>query len=116
MKLKNYDDEEKQLYYDIGICSLKEYNEYVVQQEEYLSFKELLYISKFLIEFVKNFANNEIYHSDIKPENLVMVRKQDDKILIKVIDFGVASSNYEYVNGYTYNFFHSNKRKYYNYG
>jgi serine/threonine protein kinase len=46
-----------------------------------------------------------IYHSDIKPGNIVLMKKLDSNgdiyFDIKLIDFGEASLKYEEIYGYT---------------
>jgi serine/threonine protein kinase len=59
---------------------------------------------------------NGFYHSDLKPDNIVIVRENDGSKNIRVIDFGIATSDFLTIIGSTELFFHSSKRKYINQG
>lgn len=59
------------------------------------------YMLKFLIEFVIKLDEYQVYHSDIKNQNLVCVFDWRDRVLLKVIDLGGCSLDYVKISSYT---------------
>lgn len=66
MLLNRADDVTYSLYYNLGLCSLKEFNEYRYKNKIRWAKKELLYIFKRLVEFVLFMYNKNYYHGDLK--------------------------------------------------
>lgn len=47
------------------------------------------------------FHEFEVYHSDIKNANVVVVFDYLNRLVAKIIDLGVASMNFAVIEGYT---------------
>ena len=61
----------------------------------------LWYMLKVLIEFVLKIAEHEVYHSDLKNPNIVVIMDWQGNIVIRVIDMGGSSFQYNIVEAYT---------------
>lgn len=57
-----------------------------------------------LVSHLKALHTKKIYHSDIKPGNILLFL-QDSKYHLKLGDFGVSTENYQEVVGYTHRYF-----------
>lgn len=102
------DDDELKIYYPCGICSLwqlirerlkygKSWENKILQIYELL---DSLYTKVLLLD------EKQLYHSDIKSENIVIEYDVfNDKLIYKLIDFGSLSNNYKEINSYTENYF-----------
>ncbi|KRX04285.1 Protein kinase-like domain [Pseudocohnilembus persalinus] len=64
--------------------------------------------------YLNLYIKHGFYHSDIKPDNIVFIRNKKGHIKLKMIDFGIASNDYQDIYGFSYPYFHSKKRKYMN--
>jgi serine/threonine protein kinase len=71
--------------------------------------EELVYIAKKLINFVIKMSEFDVYHTDIKPGNIILTYSDNliekDKLKIKLIDFGGSSTSWEEVKAYTKEFY-----------
>lgn len=54
----------------------------------------LWYILQFLIEFVMKFSEYDVYHSDLKNRNIVVIFDFINRPILKIIDLGVASIDF----------------------
>ena len=70
-------------------CDLKDYMETI--QEKSKREQEALRIGRILIDIMKRLNNNGIKHKDIKPQN-ILVKKTDQNVLIKITDFDVSTT------------------------
>ncbi|KAL4510012.1 hypothetical protein ABPG72_010205 [Tetrahymena utriculariae] len=123
--LKSYNDSNKQLLFEIGICSLQEANLIYIQERITFNFDYLREILKQIVSFNIQMNKVNLYHGDIKPQNIVIYQDQaeikaqqlhaiqlnsSNLIQIKFIDFGTSSDNCE-----QYYDYYSKKYKYLEY-
>lgn len=95
MILQKWDENQKKLYYDLGLCSLQEFMDQRSKKGVKWEKEELLYYFYFLLNFAFMMYENDFFHSDIKNANLVLDVRKDEELLtcqdLKVIDFGILS-------------------------
>ena len=97
MSVMKYDDENQILFYESGICSLDEVNKLFIEKGYY--WYEMQPILKRLICQVASifigFLQKGIYHSDLKPNNIVFYF-EFGKISkrLKIIDFGCCTTDF----------------------
>lgn len=115
MMLERYDDENNQLYYKLGLCSLKEFIDFRRENNIRWHYQEIYYIFSRLIRFVLFFLKKDYFHGDIKPVNIVLSRKSNlmTNLEIFIIDFAGASNNWKSQSMITPVYFNSFKRKKY---
>lgn len=124
LDMVRYDDENKKIFYVSGLFSLSNYmktlqgNKKNCKQEEEtnhskdigLTDGDLLYIMYQLIEFVNQLSKVNIFHNDIKPDNIVLVCDELNHLFIKLIDFGVSSDDWINYYGFTRRYFINERR------
>ncbi|KRW98388.1 WD40-repeat-containing domain [Pseudocohnilembus persalinus] len=112
MLLNRADDKNYSLYYNLGLCTLKEFNEYRKKKQIKWKKKELLYIFKRLVEFVLLMNEYKYFHGDIKPMNIVL-QEVEEQLQVKVIDFAGSSQDWKFHSMITPLYFNHYKRKKY---
>ncbi|KRX06297.1 Protein kinase-like domain [Pseudocohnilembus persalinus] len=109
--LAKYDNEKMTLYYHLGICSLQEF---MSQRSEQKIFwwqnqQELCYILKQSYEFFNILFEKNLYHTDMKPANIVLVPQTGAAVQkvfeIRFIDFGACVEDYNQLIAYTQLYF-----------
>ena len=76
---------------------------------------DIFYIMRELISFVYLLEKKSLWHSDIKPDNIILLNEANSSELylyIRLIDFGCASNNFMQLLGYSPLYFISKNRKY----
>lgn len=87
-----------------GKCSLKEFHEARILDKKILwqdddKQKELVYLFHRIYEILKELFKFDIYHSDIKEQNIILYKEQTNNVFrnyeCKLIDFGATVDSYE---------------------
>ncbi|KAL4446414.1 hypothetical protein ABPG74_001155 [Tetrahymena malaccensis] len=86
----SYDDRNFIIQSEKGELSLHEYDNYIKKNNLVMyQQSELLYILKQLVLFIKHLQEKfNVFHCDIKPENIVLISISYQAFEIKLIDFG----------------------------
>ena len=88
-----FDNHSRQLYFELGLCSLEEYSEKYKEKYEIISIENVLYIFKTGIIFIYEFMKNALCHGDIKPANMqIKLNKTNMKKVLRMIDLGGSNS------------------------
>lgn len=66
--------------------------DYFSQKNYKLPLKEVKKIFLKLTKGVNHLHNNNVTHRDLKPANIVLSFDEDDEMVLKIIDFGVATN------------------------
>lgn len=115
MSIINFDDERHILFYEAGQCSLDEINNIFLEEGVYWYqmqpiFKKI--ITEISTTFIK-LLQMGIYHSDMKPANIVFYIKFGKLSQhVKLIDFGCSTMDFSEFLGGTPGFFQPGKTKF----
>ncbi|KAL4430455.1 hypothetical protein ABPG74_013305 [Tetrahymena malaccensis] len=94
-----YDEIQKKLFMEMGLCSLEDLKKYCEQTDYYLTDEQTFSILNQLIVALELFIDQKAFHSDIKPSNIVIRSKMNEsnKIVLQlmIIDYGGASFDIE---------------------
>ncbi|KAL4477090.1 hypothetical protein ABPG72_015403 [Tetrahymena utriculariae] len=94
-----YDETQKKLFMEMGLCSLEDLKKNCEQTGNYLTDQQTFSILNQLIVAIELFIDQKAFHSDIKPSNIVIRSKinNDNKIQLQlmIIDYGGASFDIE---------------------
>ncbi|KRX07059.1 Protein kinase-like domain [Pseudocohnilembus persalinus] len=106
------DKQEKQIKFQLGLCTLEAFTRQRAIQNIYWSLNEIKYIFHRLLSFVVFMADNGWYHGDIKPQNIVLCSREgqgakDNQFILKMIDFGGAMNQFKIQRQRTPVFFNS---------
>ena len=71
-KMMGFDNEQKIILYEKGSCNLRELMEYKRSKKEKWEEDDLLYMSYSLIDFCLKLDVSKVYHSDWKPDNVII--------------------------------------------
>ena len=75
-------------------CDLYKYFNLLEYINKFLTFNEIIYITKFVMESINILHKNNIIHSDLKLENIILNHDLSGSITdLKIIDFDVALFN-----------------------
>ncbi|KRX00809.1 Protein kinase-like domain [Pseudocohnilembus persalinus] len=102
-KMEKYDNKSKTIYYDCGQCSLSELIQVrrKFKVEWFDREQEILYIAKELLKLFEVLFQKGIYHTDLKPANIVLNKLSGpdnvSKYYLKLIDFGSAQFDYSQI-------------------
>eukprot|EP00825_Cyclidium_porcatum_P045806 TRINITY_DN705_c0_g2_i5.p1 TRINITY_DN705_c0_g2~~TRINITY_DN705_c0_g2_i5.p1 ORF type:complete len:778 (-),score=133.06 TRINITY_DN705_c0_g2_i5:76-2409(-) len=112
MTITRFDDQQQILFYEAGMCSLDEINKIFAENNIYWFNMEpelrriIFEISDIFIKFLQN----GVYHSDLKPANIVFYVKPGKLSKhIKLIDFGCCTENFKELQGSTLAFYQPSK-------
>lgn len=73
MLIKQNNDQHHQLYYKLGLCNLYEFSQYRSKYGIFFKIEELMWIFYKLMEFIIFMYENDYFHGDLKPLNIVLV-------------------------------------------
>ena len=92
---------------EYGVCSLDDLVRYKRTRKIRWDEKDLFFISQKLINFCNLLYSENIFHGDIKPENVILKESSDlDQYVLRFIDFGGSSWGIEnYGRVFTPNFY-----------
>lgn len=77
--------------------SLKKYLEYKIKVfKKILEEAEMWYIITTIIKFILKLNEKDLYHSDIKPDNVIL-QNSDQGLKLKFIDWGSLSEKLNFV-------------------
>lgn len=65
--------------------------QYFIDNQEKLEYKQYLLIFKQILESLLKLHQFDIYHGDIKPENILIFEKEDQSISAKLCDFSLSN-------------------------
>lgn len=110
-KMEKYDNKSKTIYYDCGACSL---HELMLVRRKYKVHwftreAEIVFILKEVISIFKQMFEKGIYHTDLKPANIILKKFYDRNksiYYIKLIDFGSVSFGHEAVHALTRDYYY----------
>lgn len=101
LKLKNSENEkyisfvkknnEKMLIFEKGVCDLSDF----LQNGRILKGRTAEFFMYSMIKSVQLIHENKIAHNDIKLKNFVLFINENNEVLLKLIDFGSATTNSE---------------------
>lgn len=100
----DFDNDSRNIFYECGKCSLKEFHEARILDKKILwqdddKQKELVYLFHRIYEILKELFKFDIYHSDIKEQNVILYKEQTNNVFrnyeCKLIDFGATVDSYE---------------------
>ena len=58
-------------------------------------FDDIIHIMKQVLDAVEKVHKKNIIHRDIKPDNVMLIRKNGDDKFVKLLDFGLATMEYQ---------------------
>ena len=98
---ESFDDENNTIYFEPGLCNLKEFTKVRAMKNIFWHQKidEFRGILSRLIDFTNDLTQQEVYNTDLKPENIILY--SESYLFIKLIDIGNCSFNYKKITCYT---------------
>jgi serine/threonine protein kinase len=75
--------------------------------------EEINFVFQTLISYVNQLSEYNVYHSDIKPPNIILTKERNSpEYNIKLIDFGGSSCEYSKVSSYTLQYWNSDFKEF----
>ncbi|EAR84055.2 kinase domain protein (macronuclear) [Tetrahymena thermophila SB210] len=94
-----YDETQKKLFMEMGLCSLEDLKKYSEQTDFCLTDQQTFSILNQLLVAIELFIDQKAFHSDIKPSNIVIRSKLNEsnkiQLQLMIIDYGGASFDIE---------------------
>lgn len=107
-------EERQTIEFEFGIMSLRSFCQY--RHHKGLSWKDhesdILVIMKDLVQIVMDLSEINVFHSDIKPDNIVLYFDKSRNIRVKLVNFDAATTSHKQILGYTHLFFASPNREF----
>ena len=92
------DHQDMKIFFTPGMCSLRQ----LIDQGVEFTQEDIIYIFRFLVEFVMMMKKYGYVHNDLKPENILVVENpQTRRKELRIIDFGGANKKLTAQGGYT---------------
>lgn len=66
-----------------------------IEAEERLDLKEGLHIMIQIVDAAAKIHSKDIVHRDLKPDNIMLIEKDGDPNFVKLLDFGLAKTQYQ---------------------
>ncbi|KRX01324.1 WD40-repeat-containing domain [Pseudocohnilembus persalinus] len=117
--MESFNDEKLSIYFKQGLCSLDAFVKKRCELNVRWGKDELIYIFMYLINFVFFMYENNYFHGDLKPQNIILEYLSDlnesnvdfepqqterivnEQLQLKIIDFSGATDNFESQQSFT---------------
>lgn len=75
---------------EAGVCSMRDALTYREREKSPYTLQNIIYIAYNLLKALEILHQNMIFHSDIKPENIFLLKSEDNEWTYKIGDFGTS--------------------------
>lgn len=66
-----------------------------IEEDKQIDLKEGVHIMRQVVSAMKKIHSKNIIHRDMKPDNVMLVQKGSDRNYVKLLDFGLAKTQYQ---------------------
>ncbi len=66
-----------------------------IKIDQYIKLNDTIHIMKQILDAIEKIHSRNIIHRDLKPENVMLIKKNDEENFVKLLDFGLATMQYQ---------------------